>query len=187
MKLTCFALASALVLGAFARVSATTVLPISEEELAKRATVIFTGSVQDVHSAYEPDHSMIYTYIQVGITQSLKGEPREGTITLRQMGGTVGEETVILSGGPDFEPSDRVLLFAGPLGRTGYYGVLGTFYGKYDIGTDPATGRDTVTGPSFEVDHVDAATLQALPHRDRPRPIYLDDFLSEIRSYLSGN
>jgi hypothetical protein len=167
--------------------SATTVLPISEEELTKRATVIAMGVVEDVRSEYATDGSTIYTYIDVKVSRTLKGDVPDGTLKLRQLGGTVGDETVLLAGAPDYMIGEEFLIFAGPFIRTDYFGVLGIFYGRYDIGTDPSTGRKTVNGPSFSATHFDPQTHEELPRIDRPDPVYLDDFISEIRSYLNDN
>lgn len=184
MKLKFLATSIALILGFYSGASAITVLPLSEEELTRRATVIVVGEVEDVFSGFDQSHATIYTYIKVRVTTSLKGEIHGDYITLRQMGGTVDDETVTVPGAPIYELGDEVLLFAGPLGQTGYYGVLGIFYGKYDIELDPSTGTKYVRGPSFEAIHTDPVTLEPLPQRIRPDKVYLNDFLSEIRSYL---
>jgi len=173
-----------LVLSFYSGAGALTVLPLTEEELTKRATVILTGTVVDVHSDFAPDGSTIYTYIQVRVAQSLKGEFQEDVITLRQIGGSVGEKSVVLPGAPIYELGEEILIFAGPFGQTGYYGILGIFYGKYDIGIDPITGRKAVSGASFGIVHYDPDSLEPLPLRERPDSVYLDDFLSEIQSYL---
>lgn len=163
---------------------AITVLPLSEEELAKRATVIVTGEVLEVGADYDAQHNTIYTYITTRITDVLKGDYEDTFLTLRQMGGTVGDQTVTVPGSPAYELGDEILVFAGPLGQTGYYGVLGIFYGKYDIILDPQTGKKYVDGASFHVEHTDPETLKPLPKKVRPELVYLDSFLSEIRSYV---
>lgn len=173
-------------LALFSAASATTVLPISEEELTKRAAIIVTGVVEDIHSDYAADRSMIYTYITIRVSRTLKGDLPDGKLMLRQLGGTVGDETVWLAGAPEYMIGEELLVFAGPFIQTDYFGVLGIFYGRYEIETDPSTGRKTVRGPSFATIHFDPQTLEELPRIDRPDPVYLDDFISEIRSYLNN-
>jgi len=184
MKLKLLLLIPPFLIGLQTNSPALTVLPLSEVELTKRATLIATGVVEDVYSAHDPDRTTILTYIKVRITETLKGKIEGPYATLRQMGGVVGDEMVMVPGSPAYEPGEELLVFAGPLGKTGYFAVLGIFYGKYAIGTDPLSGRKIVSGPSFETVHYDPETLEALPVRERPDPVFLDDFLAEIRSYL---
>jgi hypothetical protein len=184
MKLKFPALLTMLLFVVFSSANAITVLPISEKELTKRATIIVTGVVEDVYSAYNPEGTTIYTYITVDVTSSLKGDLKENNIILRQVGGMVGDRELTLPGAPDYEPGDELLVFAGPFGKTEYYGVLGIFYGKYDIKVDPSTGKKTVNGSSFTVTHVDPETSEELPRIERPDPFFLDNFISEINSYL---
>jgi len=163
---------------------AITVLPLSERDLTKRATVIVIGEVEDVYSEFNRDGGTIYTFAKLRVTRSLKGEIDSEHITLRQVGGTVGEQTIVLPGAPSYAIGEEILVFAGPFAQSDAYGVLGIFYGKYDIETDAQTGRKTVNGPSFATKHYDPDTLMELPGRERPDTVELDDFISEIESYL---
>lgn len=176
--------ATALMLCGFGMLQSITVLPVSEEELTQRATVIVTGTVDEVESRYDDQQRTIFTYVGLQLDQVLKGDPGSNHITIRQMGGTVGDERVEVFGSPTYELGDEIMIFAGPLGDTGYYGVLGIFYGKYDIELDPSSGRKAVSGASFTTAHTDPVTFEQLPRRERPETIYLEDFLNEINSYL---
>jgi hypothetical protein len=187
MRHRTLALSAVMLFGVCTAAAGISVLPLSEEELTRRATIIVTGDVIDVHSAFNEAGTSIYTYVDVRVSRSLKPGFEGETVTLRQLGGTVGDRTQTVPGAPAYEPGDEVLLFAGPLGETGYYGVLGIFYGKYDITTDPATGRRTVRGASFGITHYDPESLRPLPVRERPERVDLDDFLAEIEGYLSEN
>ncbi len=163
---------------------AITVLPLSERDLTKRATVIVIGEVEDVSSEFNRDGGTIHTFARIRVTRSLKGEISGDHITLRQVGGTVGDQTIVLPGGPSYAIGEEILVFAGPFAQSDAYGVLGIFYGKYDIETDTHTGRKTVNGPSFATTHYDPDTLLELPRRERPDKVELDDFIAEIESYL---
>jgi|GEM_PF-2141006 len=187
MKLRFLALTTTFLLLSLASVYAISVLPISEEELTGRATVIVTGEVEDVTTSFDQDHHTIYTFIKTRVTRVLKGELEDEVLTLRQLGGTVGNDTLTLPGAPTYEIGDEILVFAGPFDQTGYYGVLGIYYGKYDIELDPSNGMKYVTGASFTIDHVDAETFEKLPGKFRPDKVSLDDFLSEIEGYVVQN
>jgi hypothetical protein len=187
MKLKFLALTISFLLVSLAGTYAITVLPISEEELTKRATVIVTGEVEEVSSGFDENQNTIYTYIKTRVTRVLKGELLDDYITLRQVGGTVGDQSIMVPGAPVYELGDEILVFAGPLGQTGYYGVLGIYYGRYQIELDPSTGKKYASGASFGIVHTDPETFEPLPERNRPDMVYLDDFLSEIQEYLEHN
>jgi hypothetical protein len=185
MRLRVLTLAAAFLFASRAPAAAISVLPLSEEELARRATIIVQGDVTDVRSAFNAEETGIFTFVDVRVRDSLKPGFRGESVTIRLVGGTVGDRTQTVPGAPVYEPGDEVLLFAGPLGETGYYGVLGIFYGKYAITRDPLSGKKVVSGASFGATHYDPVTFDPLPPRERPDPVYLDDFLAEIQSYLS--
>lgn len=178
------ALAAAVAFALPAALHAITVLPLSEEELSRRALLVAVGEVQSVEARFDDQHQTIYTYVTLRATRILKGRLEGGEVILRQMGGVVGDETVMVPGSPEYIPGDEVLVFAGPLGDTGSYGVLGIFYGKYDILRDPSTGTKCVEGPSFRTTHTDPVTFETLPERKRPDRVPLDEFLAEIELYL---
>jgi len=187
MKLRFLSLTIVFLLFSLAGVYAIVVLPISEQELTRRATVIVTGEVEDVTSSFDQGHNSIDTYIKLNVTRVLKGSIEDDALTIRQPGGTVGDQTVTVPGSPTFELGDEVLVFAGPLGQSGYYGILGNYYGKYNIELEPSTGMKYVTGASFTIDHVDPKTFEKLPRKFRPDTVYLDEFLSEVQGYTAGN
>lgn len=164
---------------------AITVLPLSEEEMSKRARLIALGEIESVEAQYDDQNHTIYTRATLRVTRIIKGSVGGSEVILRQMGGIVRDEIVVIPGSPEYIPGDEVLVFAGPLGDSGYYGVLGIFYGKYDIVHDPASGTKYVDGPSFHAAHTDPVTFETLPVRERPARVQLDDFLAEIESYLN--
>jgi hypothetical protein len=180
-------LAAAAVLAGPSVLAAITVLPLSEEEITKRAMLIVMGEVRSVESRFDEKHQTIYTYVTLEATRVLKGQLAGSEVVVRQMGGEAGGETVAVPGSPEYTPGDEVLLFTGPLGDTGYWGVLGIFYGKYDILRDPATGARYVEGPSFRTVHTDPVTFEALPQRQRPARVMLDEFLAEIERYIAND
>ncbi len=94
--------------------SATTLVRRGLDRLANDNESIVQGKVVDLHSYWNADHSFILTDVRVRPSQTFKQrDTRVGDITLTVLGGTVGEVTTLIIGGPEFEPGSEYVLFLG--------------------------------------------------------------------------
>jgi hypothetical protein len=89
---------------------AATVVPQSLEQLTDRATVVVRATVASQESARAPGPAGIYTFTELRVVETLKGSAPE-VVRVRQAGGTVGRETVQLSGDASLAPGEDVLVF----------------------------------------------------------------------------
>jgi hypothetical protein len=101
--------------------SATTLVRRGLERLTLDSETIVEASVLDLHSYWNADHSFILTDIRARPSRVLKGDPAT-EVVFTVMGGTVGDRTVLVVGGPDIAPGSRFVLF---LGRTDLPGAPG--------------------------------------------------------------
>ena len=123
--------ALALVLASAA--SATTVQKFTLQELTKRASSIVVGKVDDAVSSWDAAKKEIYTYYTITVSQPVKGARNGETITIRQLGGTVGSIASIVPGMPSFKRDEEVVLFLTQKDAAGYPWVLGLQQGKYSV------------------------------------------------------
>ena len=91
--------------------AATTLIRQGLENLARENEAIVQGKVVDVHSYWNQDHSFILTDVRVRPTLGLKGFGRDRDVTVTLMGGTVGDITTMIVGGPELVPGSEYLLF----------------------------------------------------------------------------
>ena len=129
---------------AFARVSATTVIPPTFEQLVKQAEFIFQGTVTDARSVWEGEGGQrhIETYVTFKVEDSVKGQA--GTsYTIRMLGGTVGDETMEVTDTPKFEVGDREILFI-EHNYEQFVPLVGINHGRFHVQHDDQTGRDVV-------------------------------------------
>jgi hypothetical protein len=129
---------------ALTRVSATTVVPPTFEQLVQQAELIFQGTVTDSRSVWEGEGGQrhIETYVTFNIEDNLKGQP--GTsYTIRMLGGTVGEETLEVTDTPKFKVGDREILFV-EHNNDQFVPLVGIGYGRFHVQKDEQTGRDVV-------------------------------------------
>lgn len=98
---------------------ATTLIRQSLDKLTAENQSVVHGRVLDIHSYWNADQSMIMTDVRVQVAQVLKGDPTAREITFTLLGGTVGEITTLIIGGPELVPGTDYVLF---LNREALYG-----------------------------------------------------------------
>jgi hypothetical protein len=124
----------------FARVTeATTAIMVSDSELIVHSRVIVSGTVRSLVSDADGE-GLVWTYVEVHTDRVLKGELRERTIVIKQLGGSMGESGLRIVGQPEFKPGERVLLYL----NTGLDGSLHSthgFMGKFSVVDDGNGGE----------------------------------------------
>ncbi len=102
-----------LVLFLAATCSATTIVPMSIEQMTRAATDVAHVRVLDSRSAWNPQRTLIYTYSRVQVIQSYKGTASQ-TFVVKQLGGSAGGYTQKVAGIRYFQPGEDALLFLRP-------------------------------------------------------------------------
>src|ERR1700719_623981 len=175
---------------AFARVSATTVIPPTFEQLAQQAELIFQGTVTDSHSVWEGEGGQrhIETYVTFNIEDSVKGQA--GTsYTIRMLGGTVGDETMEVTDTPKFKVGDREILFV-EHNNEQFVPLVDINYGRFHVQHDDQTGRDVVFNGDGELVR-DLTQLgrseEAAAAADVSQAISADDLKSAVHAQLGDS
>lgn len=123
---------------------ATSIVPMSLEELTSRAQFVVEGRALDEWSQWDNNEHLIYTYTRFAVTHTLKGQPAQ-TIVVRQMGGSAGGYTQIVSGVRHWQPGDEAVLFLRPsVANNGSLAVVGLMQGNFRISYSPG-GTATVS------------------------------------------
>ena len=139
-------------------VRASTVILMELDALVSESDSIVQGVIEGVESRWEGDY--VFTYATVRIDDPLKGD-RSRTLTIRQVGGRVGELEVRVAGMPRFEPGMALILFLTDSGN-GTFHVTGMNQGSYVVNQDYAisniTGVDLVNPKSGVVDQTSSVT-----------------------------
>lgn len=109
---------------------ATTIVLPTDEQLIAKSPVIVDGTV--LSSMAVDRDGAIWTDTVVEVAQAMKGSV-EGTITVRERGGVVGDRITMLYGAPEYAAGERVLLFLEPSPRGGYR-TMDLYVGKFSRG-----------------------------------------------------
>lgn len=178
----------ALVLTALAAIpaGATTLIHQGLKSLTLENESVVFGRVMDIHSYWNTDHTMILTDVRVRASQVLKGDPAAREITFTLLGGTVGDITTLIIGGPELVPGSDYILFLNrePLvGDRTMLTVRDLSQGAFEV-TDLPGGRRVFS---------QALNLELLPDADGASEppggkdgLALDDMVRQVRQ-LAGD
>lgn len=137
--------------------SATTVKPMSIEDLTTAASTVIEGKATESWSAWNPQHTLIYTFTRVRISKTLKGN-NDGTILLKQLGGSAGGYTQKVAGVHPLMTGDQAVLFLRPSeARDGTMVIVGLMQGNFHIEREAKSGSVVVNNGVNDV-HQSTAT-----------------------------
>jgi len=123
--------------------SASVTLRLTLPELTDSSVAVVRGRVVAIDSAWDRPGGTIYTYIEIRINDVLKGEaPRR--ITLKQLGGTVGDMSLVVQGQSEWTRREEVVLFLGVRPRDLTLDTSTLWQGKWTVERDPETGDEQV-------------------------------------------
>jgi hypothetical protein len=135
-----------LVLGFLPAARATSVVPPSFPELVSEADAIYRGRVTAVQSRRvertDAQGSIIKTFVTVAVERVLKGAEQK-EVTLEFLGGTVGEDAMIVSGMPKFTVGSREIVFVQKNGVQ-FCPLVALMHGRYRVVRDDATAREHI-------------------------------------------
>lgn len=110
---------------------ATTIVPMSVEELTRAADGIVEARAADSWSQWNPEHTIIFTFTRFEVLKTLKGSlPQQ--LVVKQPGGVVGSHAVKVPGVRQFQSGESTLLFLRPSAAPdGTYVVVGLMQGNF--------------------------------------------------------
>lgn len=125
------------------QISATTVIAPTFAQLVNEAEVIFQGTVTASRSVWVGEGAQrdIMTYVTFKVDDAVKGTPGS-MYTISMVGGTVGQDTMEISGAPRFKIGSRDLLFVQHNGQQ-FIPLVGIMHGRFRVQQDQS-GRDVV-------------------------------------------
>lgn len=114
-------------------VSATTVIPLSLEQLTRASTHVIEGKAVETWSKWNDSHSFILTYTRFEVQRALKGQA-PSTVVVHQLGGKVDGVTQKVSGVHLWNSGEKAVLFLRPGQiRDGSFVVTGLIQGNFQM------------------------------------------------------
>ena len=159
--------------------SATTIIPMSDEDLVASSQVIVEGRCLRITPEWNSDRTAIFTRIMFRVTKVIKGDIQPGTIVLRQLGGQVSDGATIIWGAPYWQKGWEMLLFLNPEPDEGFR-VAHLSLGYFRVLSDSTTGAKFVARSS------PGPNVRVLGDRPFERCEPLDTFVTRIGSLVAG-
>ena len=179
-RISLFALVA--LLGLSRAAAPTSVVAPTFDELVARAESVFLGRVVALRSTWVDSRAgrAIVTDVTFAIERTVKGTVYAER-SLEFLGGTVGDDTLRVSGMPEFHVGDRDVLFVSETGRP-ISPLVGFTYGRFRVVRDTRTGTDLVrTHDGRPLGSVDEVGNRSAPATVAPlRTLTLDDFLGAV-------
>jgi len=183
------------------------VLQISMDEMLTGSELVFEGRVLSVESK-QTGPKRIHTFVTCEIKEIIKGDYPEQTITLRFLGGTVGNLTMAVSDIQVPRDGERGIYFVESLDRNQVHPLYGWSQGHFTVVADD-TGTDRmmtaknqpITGLSFDAENVQqinetgvvkafstgvATGLTIEQNRKKTKGMPLNEFKQALRERLNA-
>lgn len=148
------ALGAAMMLFATKNAAATTVVPLTTDDLAHISDAIVVGHVEAVSMRSEPlapgrTSLVVRTHTTVVVDEVWKGDVRNGDeLDVLEFGGVQGTHVVEMEGAPGYKVGEKVVLFLAPDRDFPHsWLTVGLFLGKYTV--LPTAGGDRVARISW--------------------------------------
>jgi len=157
---------------------ATTVVPLSFEQLVSESQSVVYGRVAGVRAQWTDDRRFIESVVTVEILRGLKGRAGE-SISFTVPGGQVGRYLNVIPGAPSFAPGDLAVFFLTAQGSR-LPVTTGLTQGIYRVQRDLSSGALLVVPPVIE-------TAGRIVRGDvRRKPVPLAAFEGSVRSLVTA-
>ena len=172
-------------------VSATSLRPISLEQLSTRATLIFYGEVLSNQVKQDAQSGQIATFTEFKVIDLIKGNATD-THTIKQIGGELKDRNMALRvhGVPRFQMGKNYVVFLPTKSKLGFSSPLGLHQGSFSVSTinneqvisnGHSAASQAQTNPAELTSR--AVQVPLAVRVDKPSQARLDDFINTVRAY----
>lgn len=169
--------------------SATVIKSLSLADMTKEADTIVQATVERQTVTWDDKRKLIYTLTEVQVIDALKGEVKaKETLIIRQIGGDLGDEAILVSGNAAMAPGEEVVLFLDTDERLPLHYVVGMAQGKFSV--DRSEPEAKVARNLHGLTFLDAQKKDSkLPRiaKEQPKPATtakLSEFKAQIRALV---
>jgi hypothetical protein len=110
---------------------ATSVIPLSFDELVDGSESIVSGEVTRSWADWDAEHKFIWTHYEVAVSAVHKGKPGT-TVVVSEVGGVVGDRAMTVAGTVAYQAGEKVMIFLTRV-PNGYLRTTGWSQGKYGV------------------------------------------------------
>ncbi len=190
MKFSTIILILAINIFSIPMVSATSLLPLSLEQLSTRATLIFYGTAISNEVIKDETSGRIATVTKFNVAELIKGNTGE-IHTIKQIGGyhANSKTRLLIHGVPEFQPGKDYVVFLPDKSSLGFSSPLGLHQGRFAMTTIDdeiiVSNGQHLNQPASARQLNRASQIPLAVHADNPSQARLDDFINTVRAYNS--
>ena len=163
---------------------ATRELQESNLDVAKRSEAIVVARCISSESRWNDEGTLIFTYVTFEIQDTIKGKDPKDKLTLKLIGGQVGDVIQTVPDLPAFNEEGEVMLFLGPINKDGYPTLASMKNGALQIQTDIKTGQKIVTTPTSGLEIYREDTEREISSQEA-EGVLLEDMIYSLRKALN--
>ena len=160
---------------------ATTMVPLSVEQMVDLSSTVVRGKVTNVWTEPDTNTRSVWTYAQVEVEKVFKGETTTDILVLEQPGGVWGSSETIVEGVARFSVGEEGYFFVESL-DSGRSVTAGMFQGKYNVIFDPYSRQELAVRfpvhPSRDFDH------RFIPLPPEKQRMSVDIFEDQIEAFV---
>ena len=185
-KIVVVAIALAVVGLSSGNLSASMAVYLTDKDMALQADEIVHGVVKSKTSSYDQKTKKAYTLTTVAVTEWVKGGAGEKEITIRQIGGKIGDKTMAITGDARLGDGEEVVLFM--MKGDGVRFMQALAQSKFLVVKDPITGAKLVKRDlsGLSVGEMKDGRFEAVKPQASASPLALSGFMAEIKGYLKA-
>lgn len=130
-----FLAAVAIALSLAAPAAATTVLPLSLDQIIDQSTTVFQGTCTGNRTERDAATGFVVTYTTFAVEEVLKGSA-EATHVIKQVGGEVPGDSgpsLRIMGVPRFVPGEQYVVFLAGTSSAGFSSPIGLAQGRFNV------------------------------------------------------
>lgn len=152
-------------------------------DIARNSENIVVAKCISSESRWNEQGSFIYTYLTFKVEDNVEGKSTDESLTLRFLGGRVGDIVQTVPDMPEFSEDEEVLLFLGPKNNSGYHTLSSIENGVLRIRTDSETGEKIVITPTTGIQIYKTNADKAIPQPQR-NGVSLEDFTYSLKQAI---
>lgn len=124
-------------------VEATTLVPLSVEQMTDNADYVVRGTIVEVWTERDAARGHLFTRAQIEVASVLKGPDAPQTLVIEQVGGVVLNDYELVPLAARFSVGEEAYFFLEEL-SPGHLSPVGMYQGKFTVRMNPATSEEMV-------------------------------------------
>jgi len=162
---------------------ATREIQSSTLQIAEKSDYIVVARCTSSESKWDEQKAFIFTYTTFSIDEYIKGNGIGEEITLRIIGGQVGDQKLKTPHIPEFNEGEEVILFLAPKNKFGYHNLISMMNGVLRIHTDKTTGEEIINTKTTGIKMFEKNTNKGISQQ-QDGGVLLEDFIFSLKKAI---